>query len=131
MDSGIANDYINRRHGVWERARLAIAAGDVVGIGTPVLGELTSGLERSASRDRNLQRLKVALNSWRLWPYESRAAFEFGRIHAQLVRSGRPMQTIDIMVAAIASSLGDCTVVTTDSDFGAIVGLRVENWATP
>ncbi len=38
--------------------------------------------------------------------------------------------TIDIMIAAIARTLGDCTVVTTDSDLAAIPGLAVENWAS-
>jgi tRNA(fMet)-specific endonuclease VapC len=33
------------------------------------------------------------------------------------------------MIAAIAFTLGNCTVVTKDSDFSAIPGLTVENWA--
>jgi tRNA(fMet)-specific endonuclease VapC len=39
------------------------------------------------------------------------------------------MQQIDMMVAAIAMTLGNCTVVTTDSDLSAVPGLSVENWA--
>jgi len=39
------------------------------------------------------------------------------------------MQQIDIQVAAIALSLGNCTVVSSDSDLKAIPGLKVENWA--
>jgi tRNA(fMet)-specific endonuclease VapC len=38
------------------------------------------------------------------------------------------MQVIDIMAAAIARLLGDCTVVTVDSDLSAVPGLTVENW---
>jgi tRNA(fMet)-specific endonuclease VapC len=38
------------------------------------------------------------------------------------------MQTVDIMVAAVALSLGDCTVVSADSDLVAVPGLTVENW---
>jgi len=38
------------------------------------------------------------------------------------------MQVIDMMIAAIALSLGNCTVVTTDSDLSAVPGLSVENW---
>jgi tRNA(fMet)-specific endonuclease VapC len=38
------------------------------------------------------------------------------------------MQQIDIMVAAIAFSLGDCTVVTSDTDLADVPGLTVENW---
>jgi tRNA(fMet)-specific endonuclease VapC len=39
------------------------------------------------------------------------------------------MQQIDIMIAAIAFSLGDCSVVSADSDLAAVPGLTVENWA--
>jgi tRNA(fMet)-specific endonuclease VapC len=38
------------------------------------------------------------------------------------------MQLIDIMLAAVALSLNNCVVVTTDSDLSAIPGLRVEDW---
>jgi tRNA(fMet)-specific endonuclease VapC len=38
------------------------------------------------------------------------------------------MQQIDIQIAAIARCLGDCTVVSTDSDLSAVPGLTVENW---
>ena len=40
------------------------------------------------------------------------------------------MQIVDIQLAAIALTLGDCTVVTTDSDLSAVPGLHTENWAT-
>ena len=35
---------------------------------------------------------------------------------AELRRIGRPMQQVNIMIAAIACSLGNCSVVTADSD---------------
>jgi tRNA(fMet)-specific endonuclease VapC len=41
------------------------------------------------------------------------------------------MQQIDVMVAAIAQVIGNCTVVSSDSDIAAIPGLKVENWAAP
>ena len=50
LDSGIASDYINRRHGVYERARAEVVKGNPVGTGVPVLAELVSGIERSQSR---------------------------------------------------------------------------------
>ena len=73
----------------------------------------------------------MALPSLKLWPFDEIAAFEYGRLHAELLRIGRPMQVIDIMIAAIALSLGNTTVVTKDSDLSAIPGLTVENWAAP
>ncbi len=129
LDNGIATDYIHRRRGVYERARSKVVQGNPVGIGVPILAELVSGIERSGTRDRNLQALKSALPSLRVWPFDPDAAFEYGRIHAELARFGRPMQIIDMMLAAIAFTLGNCTVVTEDSDLAAVPGLTVENWA--
>ena len=35
-----------------------------------------------------------------------------------------------MLIAAIALSLGDCTVVTNATDFLSVPGLAVENWRT-
>lgn len=40
LDTGVAADYINRRRGIYEQACDAIARGDRIGIGVPVLAEL-------------------------------------------------------------------------------------------
>ena len=42
---------------------------------------------------------------------------------------GRPMQQVDMQVAAIARTLGNCTVVSGDGDLSAVPGLAVEDWA--
>jgi tRNA(fMet)-specific endonuclease VapC len=128
LDTGIAGDFINRRRGVFERARDEVRRGNPVGIGMPVLAELAYGVEQSASRERNMQRLRAALASLRVWPFDDRAAFEYGRIAAELRRIGRPMQQIDIQVAAIAFVLGHCTVISRDSDLKAVPGLSIEDW---
>jgi len=130
LDSGIASDYLNRRHGVFERVRAEVSRGNRIGIGLPVLAELASGIERSASRERNMQRLRTALPSLKLWPFDEDAAFEYGRLHAELLSLGRKMQVVDMMIAAIAFTLGNCTVVSADSDLAAVPGLTVENWAS-
>jgi tRNA(fMet)-specific endonuclease VapC len=40
------------------------------------------------------------------------------------------MQVVDMMIAAIAFVLGNCTVVSADTDLTAVPGLTVENWVT-
>jgi hypothetical protein len=40
LDTGITQDFINRRHGVIERSDAERRAGNRIGICTPVLGEL-------------------------------------------------------------------------------------------
>lgn len=118
LDTGIASDYINRRLGVYERAREAVARGHRIGIGTPVLGELWFGVIKSATRDRNEKRLRQQVHDFRVWPFDAVAAEAFGEVAADLERIGRPMQQIDIQIAAIASSLGNCTVVSGSYRFG-------------
>ncbi len=48
---------------------------------------------------------------------------------AQLRDGGRVMQQVDLQIAPIALTLGQCTVVSEDSDLTFVPGLRVENWA--
>src|SRR5438552_2266121 len=92
LDSGIAGDYINRRHGIRARVHEEIAKGNHVGIGVPVLAELYYGIEYSTTRERNLKRLYQAMSTLRLWPLTGNAAALYGRIAADLRRVGRPMQ---------------------------------------
>jgi tRNA(fMet)-specific endonuclease VapC len=73
--------------------------------------------------------LQASLSALRLWPFDESAAFVYGRVYAELLNVGRPRQVIDVMIAAIALSLGNCVVVTKDSDLADVPGLTVENWA--
>ncbi|MDB5306765.1 MAG: hypothetical protein JWO38_967 [Gemmataceae bacterium] len=131
LDTGIAGHLINDRRGVRQRAQAEVRRGNRIGIGIPVLGELYFGVENSATRDRNRRLLLAALGHLTIWPFTEGAAAEYGRLAAELQRIGRPMQQIDIQIAAIALALGNCTVVSSDSDLAAVPGLTVENWATP
>jgi tRNA(fMet)-specific endonuclease VapC len=129
LDTGIAACYIDRRLGVFDRAQTESNRGNRIGIAHPVLAELVYRVEGGPNRDRNMQRLQLALSVWKLWPTTEDAAFEFGRIAAALRRIGRMIGQNDIMIAAIAVTLGNTTVVTMDSDFAVVPGLSVENWA--
>ena len=94
-----------------------------------MLAELAFRAEGSPQRDRNILRLRQALDAWKLWLVDTAAAFEYGRLAFELKAIGRPIGQNDIMIAAIALSLGNTTVVTMDSDLAAVPGLTVENWA--
>jgi tRNA(fMet)-specific endonuclease VapC len=128
LDTNTAADFVAKRGSTPDRAKEARGRGAKIGVGIPVLAELYYGLEFSASRELNLSKLQHAVGQLRVWPFDVAAAAEFGRLRAELRRQGRPMQVIDIMIAAIALTLGNCTVVSSDSDLAAISGLAVENW---
>jgi tRNA(fMet)-specific endonuclease VapC len=129
LDTGIAGDYINRRRGVFDRARKEAASGNRIGISIIVLAELYYGIERSVSREKNLQRLTAALSNLTIWPLTESGTARYGSLAAELRRTGRLIPTADMLTAAIALTLGNCTVVSKDTDFAAVPGLDVENWA--
>jgi tRNA(fMet)-specific endonuclease VapC len=120
--------FINRRRGVDGRARQARMHGVLVGTCMPVVCELFFGVENSASRDKNHKRLVHSLAKVVCWPLDRKAAEEYGRLAAHLKQAGRIIQQIDLQIAAIAISLGNCTVVSADTDFAAVPGLTVEDW---
>jgi tRNA(fMet)-specific endonuclease VapC len=96
-----------------------------------VLAELAFRVEGSPRRDHNVLRLRQALDVWKLWLVDTETAFEYGRLAFELKKLGRPIGQNDIWIGAIARTLGNCTVVSMDSDMSAIPGLTVENWAAP
>jgi hypothetical protein len=57
LDTGVAQDFINHRNGVRERADAARKEGNRIGICTPVLGELRSGVEGRAGRTDGFARI--------------------------------------------------------------------------
>jgi tRNA(fMet)-specific endonuclease VapC len=131
LDTGIAGDYLNRRGSVYARARQAVAAGSRLGLCAPVLGELWDGVFYSATRGLNEALLKRHLGHFALWPFEQVAPVQYGRLAADLRQRGRTMQQIDIQIAAVALSLGECAVVSKDTDLRDVPGLRVEDWSRP
>jgi tRNA(fMet)-specific endonuclease VapC len=128
LDTNSASAYIFRRRGVRERAMQARADGAKIGIGLPVVAEILAGIEYSTSRDKNLDIVNRHLQLFLLWPFTLESARIYGRLYAETRRAGRTMQTMNLLIASIALSLGNCTVVSNDSDMQAVPGLAVEDW---
>ena len=63
LDTNMAGHYINRRHGVFDRAHIEVGNGNPIGLGVPVLAELVAGIEHSSSRDRNMK-CPATVTSW-------------------------------------------------------------------
>ena len=130
LDSGSAEDWMRGHANTIARADAVAARGAIIGTCLPIVGELWFGVEKShETRDRNAPRLARTLSRWTLWPFSEVAAEEFGRLRALLKRIGRPMQLVDIQLAAVALALGNTTVVSKDSDLFAVPGLSVEDWS--
>jgi tRNA(fMet)-specific endonuclease VapC len=129
LDSGPAQGFMHGLSPVKERANNLSQTGAKIGICMPVFAELMGGIELSQTRERNRKILMKAVRKLYVWPFDRVAAEEYGRTYAFLRRSGRPMPAMDIQIAAIALTLGSCTLVTKASDFAAIPGLTIEDWS--
>ena len=128
LDSNAMNALVARREPLTSRAQKARDAGHRLVTCEPIVAELLLGMEFSSSRDANLKRLKANLNGIKSWPFDRKASQEYAKVGAILRRNGRKIQLVDLMLAAVALSVGDCTVVTTDSDLSYVPGLSVVDW---
>jgi tRNA(fMet)-specific endonuclease VapC len=61
--------------------------------------------------------------------WDSPAARAYGQLRADQERKGRPLSVEDLMIAAHALSLG-LTLVTHESVFAYVDGLKTEDWTT-
>lgn len=110
-------------------ARLAALPPDRQFTTAITVGEMVYGAHKSSRREQLLRQLEE-----RLWPnvrvlaFDRRAAESYGRLRAELERSGTPLSEPDMRIAAIALT-HDLTVVTGNvRHFSRVHGLRTENW---
>jgi hypothetical protein len=92
-------------------------------------------LDNLTNRKVNCGASKICCGCGRRWTcgnfglVDAETAFAYGRLAFELKKIGRPVGQNDIRIAATALTLGNCTVVSSDSDLSSIPGLTVENWA--
>jgi len=74
-------------------------AGAKIGTCVPVLCELEVGIQR---RERSRRILHQVLRHVRIWPIDAETAKHYGAIYAELMRRGRALSQVDMMLAALA-----------------------------
>ena len=63
--------------------------------------------------------------------FDAPCAVEFGRVYPALLNMGRPVEAVDVQIAATAI-VHDLTLVTHNTkDFQHIAGLRLDDWLAP
>ena len=126
--------HLQRRHpGILARLA-ALPEGATLFMPVVAQAELLAGVEvmTEGKRKQELRRLyeQIVSDAAEVLAIDSRVAEHFASIFAQLRRDGRPIETNDIWVGAIALA-HDLTVVSSDAHFRLIQGLRVEDWTVP
>ena len=127
LDTDICIYAINRkRPEVFSRLR-EYRIGEV-GISSITYGELRFGVENSARKKANMERLEKFLLPLEIPPFDARAGRHYGSVRMALKRIGCPIGANDLLIAAHALSLDAILVTNNISEFRRVVGLRVEQW---
>lgn len=95
-----------------------------------VKAELYFGAFKSTRREENLALLDELSNRFLSLPFDGNAARHFGRIRADLAKTGNPIGPYDLQIAAIALSHSLTLVTHNTREFSRVVGLHLEDWET-
>ncbi len=99
-----------------------------IGISSIVYSELIYGVEKSLKRDENLKNLLKFLSSIIICDYDVEAANEYGKIRSDLEKAGNIIGSLDMLIAAHASSKKVILITNNVKEFKRIKHLKVENW---
>jgi tRNA(fMet)-specific endonuclease VapC len=99
-----------------------------IGVSSIVLGELALGAARSERPAQNAAALQEFLLAIEVAAFDRAAALEYGAVRASLERTGRPIGSLDTLIAGHALALDVILVTHNTREFGRVAGLRVEDW---
>lgn len=100
------------------------------GIPRPAAGEPWFMVYNSARIAQNTVDMEQVLGAFTPYDFSEAAAREFGRLKADMRRSGRTIPDVDLQIAAIARTYA-AVLLTADAHFQHVPGLTVENWLVP
>ena len=106
----------------------------VIGVPMPSLcisaitaGGLLYGLARRPDAVRLRAIVTELLQRVDVVPWDFSAAERYGIVRAELDRTGRPLGSLDLLIAAHALAVG-AVLVTNDRAFSQVPQLRIEDW---
>jgi tRNA(fMet)-specific endonuclease VapC len=127
LDTNICIALIRQKPAALIQRLTSLQPGDA-GISSITLAELFHGVEKSAQPEQNMSALEQFLLPLDLADFGQDAALVYGKIRADLERTGQLIGSMDILIAAHAVSLGAIMVTNNVQEFQRVKGLFVEDW---
>jgi tRNA(fMet)-specific endonuclease VapC len=109
--------------------RFSQYSSDELGISTITLAELRFGADKSSNPSRNHSALDLFLSPLAIVDFDSECSEYYGKVRAELERSGRPIGPLDTMIAAHALRLRVPVVTNNTKEFARVSGLVIEDWS--
>jgi len=106
---------------------LSHPVGDI-GISSITVAELEYGVSKSRRTTKNRAALAQFLSPLEVASFDRDAAAVYGRLRATLEQKGRPIGSMDVLIAAHALSLSVRLVTNNAREFRRVPRLRVANW---
>jgi tRNA(fMet)-specific endonuclease VapC len=125
LDTNIVSEMIRNPAG--RAAQRARAVGESVCVSVIVAAELRYGCARKGS-PKLRRRVEEFLSEVPVLPFDVPADGAYGGIRAELEAAGRPIGSMDLLIAAHASALAATVVTANVGEFRRVRGLNVENW---
>lgn len=99
-----------------------------IGISSITAAELAFGVSRSRHVLKNRLALEQFLAPLEVATFDQAAAWSYGRVRGLLESKGRPIGSMDMLIASHALSLGVRLVTNNLREFRQVPGLRLDNW---
>lgn len=115
---------------VRQRLRRAMARGAAISVPSVVVYELWYGVERSARRNENAERVRAFLaGNVQVVSFDEEDAAVAGEIRATLESTGNSIGPYDLLIAAQALRRGAALVTANVAEFARVPGLTWQNWS--
>lgn len=126
LDTNALSSLVHRPSGVIGRRILNLPKGALV-TSPIVLCEVRFGLEKRNSATLN-ERVHGMLTTVEVLPFSPGFPEVYGKLRAALAAAGKPIGSMDLLIAAHALSEGVTLVTANVREFSRVPGLAVENW---
>ena len=99
-----------------------------IGISSITLSELLYGVSKSSKPEQNQIALTQFIAPLEILSYDDEAAQYYGELRAHLEKQGRPIGSLDMLIAAHALSANCVLVTNNEKEFTRVPKLKIENW---
>ena len=99
-----------------------------IGISSITVAELHYGVEKSQNPSQNRRALMGFLLPLVIAAFDDQAAAAYGKIRTALEMMGKPIGSLDTLIAAHAVSLNATLVTNNTREFLRVPGLAIANW---
>ena len=115
---------------ILDQAQKQKAAGHEIALSAITVAELEFGAWNSGDYQTELDATRRVITPFLLLAFDPEdCAAHYGVIRHRLESSGRPIGSLDTLIAAHAVALGATLVTTDTAEFSRVPGLKCEDWA--